>query len=170
MDIMEAMHTRRSIRKFTDAPVTDEQLETILKAAMVAPSAGNAQPWQFIVVTDREKLDAIPEWQQYAKACHTAQAAIVVCGDLSLEKYEGFWVQDCSAATMNILHAVHGLGLGAVWCGIAPVQERVAAAQKQFGLPDNVIPLSVIPIGVPDQKAGTVDRYREDRIHRNTWK
>lgn len=169
MEVLEALMTRRSIRKFTDQPVSEQDIRTILEAAMSAPSAGNAQTWQFVVITDRDTLDRITDWHPYAKMCASAQAAILVCADLSLEKYEGYWVQDCSAATMNILHAVHGLGLGAVWCGVHPIADRVAGAKKMFGLPENVIPMSFIPIGYPDQPSGRVDRFREDRIHHNKW-
>lgn len=169
MNILEALHTRRSIRKFTDAPVSDEHIQTILAAGMTAPSAGNAQPWHFVVVNDRQVLDAIPEFHAYAAMCRQATAGILVCGDLSLEKYKGFWVQDCSAATQNILLAAHALGLGAVWTGIYPDEPRMQGARNLFNIPDNIIPFAFVPLGHPDQPATHKNRYNEKRVHKNAW-
>lgn len=169
MDVFEAIHNRRSIRKYTDAPVTEEQIRKILSAGMTAPSAGNAQPWQFIVVDDKDVLAKVPEHNPYAKMAAQAPVGILVCGDLSLEKYEGYWTQDCSAAIQNMLLAVHGLDLGAVWTGIYPVEERVAGFKGLFNLPDNVIPLGFLVIGHPDQPSAHKDRYKEERVHKNTW-
>ncbi len=117
MDILEAIHTRRSIRKFTDEPVSGTMIEECLKAAMTAPSAGNCQPWHFVVIKDRATLNYFASINRHAGMCKTAQAAIIVCCDTNLEKYPGFWAQDCLAATLNLLLAAHGQGLGAVWCG-----------------------------------------------------
>ncbi|BBD08995.1 nitroreductase family protein [Desulfovibrio ferrophilus] len=169
MDIIEAIHTRRSIRKFTDQPVDEAQVTQLLQAAMSAPSAGNAQPWQFVVIEDRQTLSKIPEFHPYAAMCRQAPLAILVCGDTSLEKYPGYWVQDCSAAVQNILLAVHGLGLGAVWTGIYPDLPRVEGMRNLLGLPEQIQPLALIPIGHPDQPSGKVDRFRPERIHHDRW-
>lgn len=169
MDIFEALHTRRSVRTFLPDAVTEEQLRTILEAAMAAPSAGNAQPWQFVVVTDRALLDAVPDFHPYAAMCRQAPLAILVCGDTSKEKYAGFWVQDCSAAVQNLLLAVRGLGLGAVWTGIHPDEARAQGARALFGLPQHVVPLALVPIGHTAQPQGRLERFRADRVHRNTW-
>ncbi|SKA63482.1 nitroreductase family protein [Desulfobaculum bizertense] len=169
MDIFETLHTRRSIRKFTGEDVSDEQVQELLKAAMDAPSAGNQQPWHFIVVRDREILTAIEGWHPYSKMLRKASLAIIVCADKSLEKYKDYWPQDCSAATLNILLAARGMELGAVWCGIYPMEDRMKGASEMFKLPESVVPLSLIPIGVPDQPSRTVDRFREDRIHLDRW-
>ncbi|NJB68383.1 nitroreductase [Desulfobaculum xiamenense] len=169
MNVLEAIATRRSIRKFTDQPVSADDLRAILEAAMTAPSAGNAQPWHFVLITDRERLDAIPDWHPYSAMCRQAQAAILVCAEPALEKYPGYWVQDCSAATMSILLAAHGLGLGAVWCGVHPDEARAEAARAAYGLPAGIMPFALVPIGHPDQPSGTRERFREERIHRGQW-
>jgi nitroreductase len=169
MNTIDAILTRRSIRKFTDQPVSPEMIRGLLEAAMSAPSAGNEQPWQFIVLTERQTLDAIPSFHPYAAMVRDVSVAIVVCGDVALEKYKGFWVQDCSAATQNILLAAHEMGLGAVWTGIYPMEERVEGMRRLLGLPEHVIPLALIPIGYPAQKAGRQDRFREERIHNDRW-
>ncbi|WP_432738705.1 nitroreductase family protein [Maridesulfovibrio sp. FT414] len=169
MDLFEAIYSRRSIRKYEDKPVSEELVKELLGAAMMAPSAGNAQPWQFIVVDDREKLDAVPAINQYAAMVKSAPLGILVCGDLSLEKYPGYWVQDCSAAIQNLLLAIHAKGLGAVWTGIHPIEERVAGFKKLFNLPESVMPLGFIVLGWPAQESKKKDRYNEERVHRNSW-
>ncbi len=162
MDLIEVINTRRSIRKFEDKKVTDELVQKILAAAMNAPSAGNEQPWQFIVITDRSILEKISKIRPFT-------LGILVCGDLTLEKYQGLWMIDCSAATENILLAVHSLGLGAVWTGIYPMQDRIEKYRKLLNIPVNVIPLAFIPIGYPAQKPPLQDRFKKDRIHYNKW-
>ncbi|WP_147820632.1 nitroreductase family protein [Salidesulfovibrio onnuriiensis] len=169
MDIFEALHNRRSIRKFEDKSVSDEDLKAILEATMMAPSAGNAQPWQFVVVTDREKLEAVTKINQYAQMAPKAPVSILVCGDLSLEKYAGYWVQDCSAAIQNMLLAACGKGLGTVWTGIYPMEDRVAGFRELFKLPENVVPLGLIVLGHPAQTPKSESRYRQERIHYNEW-
>ncbi|MCU0587915.1 MAG: nitroreductase family protein [Syntrophobacteraceae bacterium] len=169
MEVLDAIMTRRSIRKFKEGAIPDKTVELLLAAAMSAPSAGNAQPWQFIVIDDRRVLDAIPTIHPYAGMVKEAPLAVLVCGDLSCEKYKGFWVQDCSAAVQNLLLAAHGLGLGAVWTGFYPMEERVTGMRKLLGLPEHVIPLALVPLGHPDQPSGRQDRFRKDRIHRNGW-
>jgi nitroreductase len=169
MEAIEALLTRRSIRKFTDQPVTDEQVDTILKAAMYAPSAGNTQPWHFVVIRDRELLDMVTEFHPYARMILQSPVAILVCGDRDLQKFDGFWIQDCSAATENLLLAVHGMGLGAVWLGVHPRPERIEGARKLFELPENILPLSLIPIGYPDESKPDPERFKPERIHMNKW-
>ena len=169
MEIMEGILTRRSIRKFTDKPVLEEDINDLLKAGMQAPSAGNKQPWHFIVITERKILDAIPEFHEYSKMLKQSPVAILVCGDFEAEKYCGYWVQDCSAATQNILLAAHAKGLGAVWLGIYPRQNRIDGIKQLFDLPSNVYPLSVIALGYPDEKKEPVDRFNKEKIHYNKW-
>ena len=170
MELFEAIHTRRSVRAFEPGGVTDEQLRRLLGAAMTAPSAGNAQPWQFIVVTDRKLLDAVPEFSQFAAMARQAPMGILVCGDTSLEKYPGYWVQDCAAATQNLLLAARGLGLGAVWTGVHPMRDRMEGFRALLDLPEHVLPLSFIVIGRPGQEQKRQDRFRPDRVHMNGWK
>jgi nitroreductase len=124
MDAIEAILGRRSIRSYTDKPVAKETVQQLLEAAMAAPSAGNQQPWHFVVVDDRALLEKITTVHPYAQMAKSAQLGILVCGDLSLEMHQGYWVQDCAAATENLLVAAHALGLGAVWTGVHPRSER----------------------------------------------
>jgi len=169
MDAMKAILSRRSIRKYTNEQVSDSVMKEILEAAMSAPSAGNEQPWQFVVINDREILDAIPQIHPYSQPIKTAPVAIVVCGDLKLEIHKDFWMQDCSAAIENVLIAVQAKGLGAVWLGVYPIKERVEGMQKLLKLPEHVIPLAVIPIGYPAEDKPPTDRFDSSRIHHNKW-
>lgn len=169
MDALEAIRTRRSVRKFTPQPVSEDLLEALLRAAMSAPSAGNQQPWHFIVVDDRATLDRIPTFSPYAAMCRQAPLGILVCGDTTLEKHPGYWIQDCSAATQNLLLAAHALGLGAVWTGIHPREERIRGFRELFALPDTIMPLAFVVIGYPAEHPVPQDRFRPERIHRNRW-
>ena len=166
---MDAILKRRSIRKFKEQEVSDEQVKAILQAGMSAPSAGNAQPWQFIVFRDKITMEAVTGFHPYAKMLPQASVAIMVCGDLSLEKFAGFWVQDCSAAIQNMLLEITDHGLGAVWLGLYPLEDRVKGAQELFGIPNNVIPLAMIPIGYPDEEKEPIDRFLPDRVHEERW-
>jgi nitroreductase len=170
METLEAIHTRRSIREYTSQPVPEELVQELLAAAMQAPSAGNEQPWHFIVVTDRTQLAALADALPFGKMLTTAPLGIVVCADLSLEKYRGYWVQDCSNATLSLLLAAHDHGLGAVWVGVYPVEDRVAKLKQVLGLPEQVMPLAVVPLGYPAAKPEpTARRYNPSRLHRNRW-
>lgn len=167
MDALEAILSRRSIRKYTDRPVPEETVKELLKAAMSAPSANNVQPWEFVVITERKLLDAIPEVHPYSKMLKEAPLAIVVCGDS--QKQERYWPQDCAAATQNILVAARALGLGAVWLGVYPRDDRVAGLAKLLGIPGPFVPLCVISIGYPAEEKPPSNRYDEAKIHRNGW-
>jgi nitroreductase len=169
MDTFEAIHTRRSIRQFTGGEVSEDQVQKILSAAMCAPSAGNAHPWHFLVLRERAILDRIPEIHPHALMTKQASLGILVCGDLQLEKYQGFWVEDCAAATQNLLLAAHALGLGAVWTGIYPDAERTATFQTEFTLPETIIPFAFIPMGPPAQILSRKDIYLPERVHVNGW-
>ena len=169
MDVLSAIHGRRSIRKYTEDLVAASDVRDILAAAMAAPSAGNAQPWRFVVVDDRALLEAIPAFSQYAAMAAKAPLGILVCADLTSEKYPGYWVQDCSAAVQNILLAVYGKGLGAVWTGVHPMKDREDGFRRLLGLPDNVVPLGFIVIGHPAQELAPQDRYDEAKVHWNGW-
>lgn len=169
MDLFEAIHTRRSIRKYDKKEVPEDLITEFLKAAMAAPSAHNEQPWQFIVVTDRKILEKISVITPYTSMVKEAPLGILVCGDLDLQKSSGFWHEACSAATQNLLLAVHASGLGAVWTGIYPKEEAVASYKKLFGLPENVVPFAFVVIGYPAEKIPFKDRFRKDRVHRDKW-
>jgi len=169
MDTIEAIRTRRSIRRFKNKEVSEAELKELLAAAMQAPSAVNEQPWHFVVIRDRTTLEKIPSIHIYASMAKEASAAILVCADLNLEKAKGFWVEDCSAAVENLLLAAHAKGLGAVWCGIYPNKERMVPFSEMFSLPPNVIPFALVPIGYPAEEKKPEDRYRPDRVHRDKW-
>lgn len=169
MDTFDAIFTRRSIRKFTDRTVPDEMVSRLLMAAMAAPSAGNEQAWQFIVIRNRALLDAIPKFHPYSSMLKYASLAILICGDLTLEKFKGYWVQDCSAATQNLLLAATAAGLGAVWTGVYPMEDRVAGMRHLLDLPEHVIPLSLVPVGFPAEPPGRADRFDQARIHHDRW-
>lgn len=169
MDAMEAILTRRSIRKYTKQDVPDSLIREILEAAMCAPSAGNQQPWHFVVIRDRKILDEIPKVHPHSYMIKEAPVAILVCGDLSLESRKGFWVQDCSAATENLLLAAHAKGLGAVWLGVYPREDRVNGIRRLLNIPEHVIPFSLIPIGYPAEKSFKIDRYDASRVHYDRW-
>jgi nitroreductase len=170
METMEAILTRRSIREYSSQTVPDELVRKLLEAGMQAPSAGNQQPWHFVVVNEREQLNALADVLPFGKMLLSAQLGIVICADLDLERYHGFWVQDCSNATLSILLAAHDQGLGAVWVAIYPIEDRIAGAKKILGLPEKVIPLCVVPIGYPaSTPEAPAKRYDETRLHRNRW-
>ena len=170
--VLENLMTRTSIRAFTDQPVADETVEQLLRAGMAAPTAVNKQPWAFVVVQDRAMLDQLREVHPNARMLATAQLAIVVCGDMT-KALEGaareYWVQDASAATENILLAAHGLGLGAVWTGVYPNEARVAAISEALGLPEEIIPLCVIPIGYPAESPAPKDKWKPENVHYDRW-
>jgi nitroreductase len=169
-DVLAFIQKRRSIRQYQKgAEVSDAQVETLLRAAMSAPSAGNQQPWHFIVVRDRTKLDAIMQIHPYTGMLKTASLAIVVCGDLSNPNYSRYWAQDCAAATENLLLAAANTGLGACWCGIHSRPEREEGFRKLFALPEGVAPFAVIAVGVPAEQKAPADYYAAARIHHETW-
>lgn len=169
MDCINAIMTRRSIRQYTDEPVTDEQLETILRAGMAAPTAGNQQSWRFVVSRDAAQREALSQCTPYAGMIARAQVGLVVCGDLRLEKYPDYWIQDCAAAIENMLLAAHATGLGAVWIGVHPKPERAAAVREVCGLPDYIEPLSMIALGHPAEQKPDIDRFDPENIHAERW-
>lgn len=169
MDAFETIMSRRSIRKYTSQPVTEQDTKELLTAAMNAPSARNDQPWHFIVINDREVLDEITKFHPYAPMLKEAPLAILVCGDLGIDPTEGYNIVNCSAATQNILLAAHAKGLGAVWLGIYPRQERIAGIKKLFALPDNILPVSLVSIGWPAETKPKEVRYKQDRVRWNKW-
>ena len=169
MDALEALMTRRSVRAYTGEPVSDDQVRSILAAGMQAPSANNLQPWHFVVVRRRERMDSLAGVLPYGKMLGQAPLGIVVCADADLQPRAGYWAQDCAAATQNILLASHALGLGAVWIGVYPREVRVAALREVLSLPEPVTPLCAIAIGRPAEHPAPVDRFLPDRIHEEQW-
>jgi len=167
MLVNEIIRKRKSIRNYKkEGVVTEEQIKTILEAGMLAPSACNSRPWEFIVVRNRERLSAIVKIQPFTKMLRTASLGILVCANLDLQSgiSEGFFPQDCGAATQNILLQSAELGLGTCWCGIYPKEEKVIEFRKLFELPENVVPFCVIAVGVPDEEFGSRGFYEENKI------
>jgi nitroreductase len=161
--------SRRSIRKYTSEPVPDAVVERLLRAAMAAPSAGNQQPWQFVVVRDRATLTAITEVHPYSSMLPEAPVAVVVCGDVASCKWPQMWEQDCAAATENLLVEAELLGLGAVWLGVHPLAERVEGIRVVLGIPGNVVPFAVVPLGHPAETKPPSDRFDSARVHAERW-
>ena len=169
MDTQKAILTRRSIRKYTDTAVSDELIRNLLDAGMHSPTARNIQPWHFIVVTDRLILDKLALAHPYAKMLNQATLAILICGDKKLQETEGYIVQDCSAATQNILLSAHAHGLGAVWLGMFPREERIQKVSKLLEIPGHILPVSLISIGFPDEQKEAPERFKADRVHYNKF-
>lgn len=170
-ETLKTICSRRSVRSFTGEAISHETLMIILRAGMAAPSAVNMQPWAFIVVTDRKTLDELCDKLTYAKMLDKAGAAIVVCGipDKDEAFSKDYWVMDCSAASENILLAVHALDLGAVWTAVHADEQRISTVRKILNIPENIIPLNVIPIGVPKDKGKVIDKFKEENIHLDRW-
>ena len=167
---MDIIFKRRSIRQYKSDPVSEDKIKKILQSGMCAPSAGDERPWHFIVINKREVLDKIPSVHPYSNMIKQAPLAILICGDLSLEKHTGFWVQDCSAATENILIAATSFDLGSIWLGVYPREDRINGLKKLLEINDeNIIPFSLIPIGYPAEKKDPKDIYDEHKIHYNKW-
>ena len=145
---------------------TKANLDAMVKAGMAAPSGMDRRPWEFVVVTDREALDSMAAKLPYAKMLTNAPLAIVVCGDTTLSSY---WYLDCSAATQNVLLAAEALGLGAVWTAAYPYEDRIDVVRQNTGLPENIVPLCVIPIGYPDGPQKAKDKFDPQRVHRNKY-
>lgn len=159
---------RKSVRAYTDRAVSHEQLDTLIRAAMAAPTGRDMRPWHFIVLEGRHQLSPLAEQLPYAKMLAEAQAAVVVCGDMSVTDKEGNpsrnWIFDCSAATENLLLQAESMGLGAVWTGVYPYDERIEAVKQALHLPDHLIPLNVIPIGYPKGDPQPKDKYDPAKV------
>jgi len=166
MDVKEALQRRRSVRKFTDEPVSDEMVDVLLHAAMSGPSACNKMPWEFYVVKNPEKLNELKSASRFTKM--DAPLAIVVAGNLSHAlpmQFAEFWIQDCSAATENILLQVTELGLGAVWCGMHPQKKPKERVREILGITGRIEPLNIIYIGHPAEEPEPRDQYNERKVH-----
>ena len=166
---LEAVQTRRSIRRFTPEPVSKEYIGHILQAAMQAPSACNQQPWHFVVIDDPGVMDTLSSIHEGVTFIKDAPCAILVCGDTEGAPFPDFWRDDCAAATMNILLAAHALGLGATWTGVGPSSRHTAARMRDIlGIPDGYTPFSLIPLGYPDEKRNIPDRFDPAKVHYNS--
>lgn len=169
MDIQETLLNRRSIRKYKDQKISSQDINTMLKAAMYAPSAMNTQAWHFIVIEDKNILLNTLQSIPYAEMLKQSTAAILVCGDSSIEKNESWLLQNCSAVTQNILLSAFGLGIGSCWIGIQGMDEIVRNIKHQFKLPEKIVPVSLISLGYPDEVVIAEERFKEEKIHYNNW-
>jgi len=169
---LKVIHSRKSVRHYIDRKATREDLLTLVKAGMAAPTAVDRRPWAFVIVTDKAKLEELEAGLPHTKMLTKAGAGIIVCG--VLEKAlpgagKEFWVQDCSAATENILLAAESMGLGAVWTAAYPSQERIDSIRKVLGIPENIVPLNVIPVGYPVGDENPKDKFDLKNVHWEKW-
>ncbi len=161
-DALDLIKSRRSIREYTDAPVAPSHVQAMLEAAMAAPSASDRRPWEFVVVADPETRRALSQTHQFSGMCAQSPLVVVVCGRERISRY---WVQDCSAATENLLLEAASLGLGAVWIGIHPAEEREQRLREALGLPDDLTPLCLVAVGHPAEAKPPRTRFEASRVH-----
>ncbi|WP_291586604.1 nitroreductase family protein [Bacteroides sp.] len=164
--VLGNIFARKSVRTYLNKGVEEEKINLMLRAGMAAPSGKDQRPWEFIVVTERASLDSMAAALPYAKMLTEARYAIVVCGDSTRSSY---WYLDCSAATQNILLAAESLGLGAVWTAAYPYEDRMQVVRKYTALPENILPLCVIPFGYPATQQQPKQKYDEKKIHYEKW-
>ena len=169
MDALDALLTRRSIRKYDDRELPNDLLAELIKYGMYAPSACNKQPWHFIIIKERKLLNEIADFHPNAKMLKNAPCAILICGDEIKAHDKGYWPVDCSAATQNILIGAHAKGLGACWLGIYPREERIATMKKIMNLPDHIHAFSLLSLGYPAETPRIPQRFDASRIHLNAW-
>lgn len=169
MDWHDAVFGRRSIRRYTGESVSEESIETLLRAAMAAPSAHNRQPWRFVVIQAPESLQALSQATSYSSMIAGAPLALAICADTTVQENAGYWAQDCSAAMQNLLITAHAIGLGAVWVGVHPLPERVATVREILGLPEPIQVLGLVSIGHPSETKDPSQRFEPEYIHRERW-
>ncbi len=165
------LFARRSVRKYQDKPIPASALRDVLEAAMAAPSANAKDPWEIIVVQKSETLAKIADGLPYGKMLVGAPVGFVVCGDLRRVngQHLSYLLQDCSACIENLLLALSMLGLGGVWLGVHPREDRIAHLRGLFQLPEHVIPIGVVAAGHPAESHPPRTRFTEARVHRERW-
>ncbi len=169
METLEAILTRRSIRQYQTTPVPEDLVQKLLTAAMSAPSARNSQPWRFVVIDDRKLLDQVPAINPYAEMARRAPLAILICAD---PVWKSPLATGCSTSRRQpriMLLAAHGLELGAVWCGVYPRQPRIEGFRRLLGVPEEIVPHSLIVLGYTAESRPPEDRFQADRVYRNHW-
>ncbi len=167
---MNSIFERRSIRRYQKKAIPDETLRTILRAGMYAPSAGNEQPWEFIIIRSREMLQALCNAHPHAKALLSCDTAIALCGNLSRQKYSvQYWILDCAMAGQNIMLEAHELGIGSVWLGVYPCEYRTENIAHILNVPKDVIPLGIIALGYIEEALKVPERYCEGKVHWEKW-
>jgi nitroreductase len=166
---MDTILKRHSVRSYSSEPIDDATIEKIVHAGMAAPSAMGSKPWHFIVISDRDKMNAIVRIHPYAQMLPQAQRAILVCGDISAEILPDFFQQNCAAATENVLIAAASFGLGSVWVGLYPNENYRRDFKKLFSLPDGIEPFALVPLGFPNHALEPSNRFDASRVHANGW-
>ncbi|MDR2814944.1 MAG: nitroreductase family protein, partial [Prevotellaceae bacterium] len=168
--VIENIHSRKSVRKYVAGrPVSKDDLLALVKAGMAAPTAKNAQPWAFVILSERSTLDKLADGMTYGKMLKAAPSAIVVCGNLEKDANGDLWMLDCSAATQNILLAAEAMGLGAVWATAYPYKDRMAAVAGALELPAHIVPLCVIPVGYPTGTETPKNKWKEENVKWEKW-
>lgn len=167
--MLDSILTRRSVRQFTDQIVTEQQVKQLLQAAIMAPSAMNAQPWHFIVCDDRALFQQFQQAHPYSKMLDQAPLMILICGDTEKQPGPFFYLEDCAAAAENLLLAAHQMGLGGCWLGIPPQSEREQQIARIFGLPSHIKPFCGIALGVPAAQPKQPERKLDGLVHKNIW-
>lgn len=167
--MLKAIRNRRSIRKYSNQPIPADKLEILLRAAMQAPTARNLQSWEFVVTQNRSIMNKIPEVHPHSQMVPSAGAAILVCGNRELQNNISYLLEDCSAATQNILLEAVNQKLGAVWLGVYPREDRVMGLSRLFNLPEHIVPIALISIGVPEETKEFEDRYNTGKVHTDCW-
>ncbi|MDR0676469.1 MAG: nitroreductase family protein [Elusimicrobiota bacterium] len=165
-ETLTTIMNRKSVRSYERGKIDKKDIDTILQAGFAAPSARDTRPWEFVVIDNYKKMDALAEKLPYAKMLKEASIAIIVCGKADPNN---FWITDCSAATENILLAVEDLGLGGVWTAVYPDNNKIDAVRKELNIPNEYIPLNVIPIGKPKGEFSAKNKYDKNKIHINKW-
>ena len=169
---LDVIATRVSVRQFTGEKLSAAQIDKILRAGMSAPTAVNKQPWAFVVVDDEDVLSVLGQTLRSSRIENGASHAIVVCGDMN-KALEGegrdYWIEDTSAATENMLLAAHSMGIGSLWVGVYPISERVEAVRQIIGAPEDIVPMCLVVLGVPNEQPAVKDKYKEENIHYNKW-
>lgn len=160
---------RRSIRKFKQIPLSKEEINLLLKAGMAAPTARNNQEWEFVVIDNKEIMNKILEFHVFGKPLIEAALAIAVCGDTTKQTELGYVAQDCAAATQNILLQATMMNIGSCWVGIYPRPERVAGVTNLLGLPEHIVPITVIALGYPNDEKPENNNFFEEKIRYNKW-
>jgi nitroreductase len=168
---LELLLGRRSIRVYSPGEIDELTVTKLLETAMAAPSAMTKDPWRFVVVREKQMLSQLTAALPGGKMLATAALAIVVCGDLeaAFERQLSFLLQDCSAATQNLLLGAHALGLGACWVGIHPSEDSVRRVKQLLSLPVNSVPLAAVALGHPGEQPGPRTRYNRDYVHHERW-
>lgn len=169
--VLSVIQNRKSVRHYMDKAVSQEDLTTIMRAGMAAPSGHDTRPWQFIAITDRGTMMELRKELEWASGLDESPAAIVVCGDMSKvdERNPEFWITDNSAATQNMLLAIEAMGLGGVWCTLYPGEERMQHARNMLNLPKHIMPLCIIPLGYPTGVEKAKDKFDANNIHWEKW-